>query len=111
MFKAIINDNGEQRLVKYHPSGGVKGPHVVWDERKDGPIPRDMIGNIGYLKRENDRVVVDETLKKEYERKKLAKEQNETRIKEITQALPARLKAKTATLEEINEYLYLKFFS
>lgn len=62
MFKLIIDKDGQkaQQLIEVGPGGKYYDPSkVLWDERKDGPVPQSAIGNIGGLVRIGPDLVLD----------------------------------------------------
>ena len=113
MFKILFNLKGTQRLSEVEMSGGVTADAVVvWDERKDGPIPRGA--PIGYAERvvrsgipalvENSELKSAKAVK---DQELAAKAAQLTMDKEELAALAAKVKAETATPEEVRRVLKL----
>ena len=59
MFKLLVNTpSGEQQIIKVKETGGYfEASRVIWDERRDGPLPNVTVGG---LLRVADNLVFDQ---------------------------------------------------
>ena len=69
MYKLIVNaEDGIQVSVMVGNTGYYHNNNlVIWDERRQGKIPDDMIAHIGYLKVKSSKLIIDEIRKKSHD--------------------------------------------
>ena len=64
----VINPRGVQEVLSIHESGGYFDEKaVLWDERKDGPIPAVVEANLGGIVRDGHGLSVDAAKKAKHD--------------------------------------------
>ena len=110
--KILFNLKGNQQLVEVGAGGGVTSEAtVVWDERKDGPLPGDA--PVGYAERGIDGsgkpvLAQNPAMKADYDAKvqaRLDKEVSDAQDKAAFQALKLKVKEDTATAADVRRML------
>jgi hypothetical protein len=92
-MKQLLIDNGvSQRLLTVEDKAKFSTPsHVIWDTRKDGPIPSNLVSSIGGLERVGNTLVVNAAKFAAHQAAVAAKAQQEqqraARIAQAKQAL------------------------
>lgn len=112
MYKILVNDprDGQKILLVTDTGGeGVAPETILWDERKDGPMPE---VEIGAMERSDGKLVLNEKMKEECEKKEAderatkleeKEKQNESMAKRLE--IYKLMSDKKASIEQIQEFL------
>lgn len=72
----IINLDDEQEIIKINQSGSYYDKSkVMWDERIDGKLDSEIEQHVGYLKREDKQLVIDDDLMVIHNERKIIKDE------------------------------------
>lgn len=107
-FKLLVNPpQGEQKLIPVSISGSYfDESRVLWDERKDGKFPDSRLDHVGFLKRVDNKLVIDYDLRAAYDsrapQRELVKiiEQRKLEYPDLAECIHALLDG-GATLDEL----------
>lgn len=109
----VNNPHGKQEIVEIGPTGSYSLPeNVLWDERTDGPLPENIV--IGAMMRDGAELAVDNEKRLEIEMAKTEEAERESleaqkRTEKYNRflSISEKMKAKSASLEEIQEFLLI----